>query len=215
MSISANILTISLPVSQPLSSRWLVVAGALLMVLACIQPWVATSSAATSLNVYDLAEWASLHPAVHAESPTLLTSFLLRLSIAWIALAVASMNLPLVFRLLVVFLTAFALLPPFEFLANTGSENYRQLLLVAMMTLFSGTAIVVLSRRHSVHTALLFVIGLACIGTSLIGTLRMVELLRGFSLPVSVGGGLVVYLLGSSLVMITPALLILQKRKQG
>lgn len=214
MNTFASTSTRFLPTNPPFPLRWLALTSIALMFLACILPSVITPSAGTSLSVYDLAEWASLHPAVHADSPTLFTALLIRMSIAWAVLALAVAELPVVFRLLAVCLTAFALLPPFEFLADTGNANYRQLLLIAAITLMAGTGIMFLSRRYHLNRLLMLIIGLLCIGSSVIGTLRMVELLRGFSLPVVLGSGFFFYLVGSIGVVASSVLPTLLKRKQ-
>lgn len=91
-------------------------------------PWVMAGSAALNLNASALAEWASLHPAVRGETPTLFTSLLLRLPLVCIGLLGALWQ-PGGYRaakVIWVLLISAALAPPIEFLSALDDPNYRQ-----------------------------------------------------------------------------------------
>src|SRR5262245_36944556 len=92
-------------------------------------PWVLTPDASLNMGGYDLAEWASLHPAVRASSPPLLLSFALRLPLALLALVVAFSGEQAGktwVRAAFVCLLAVALLPSPEFLTQYRDDpNYR------------------------------------------------------------------------------------------
>lgn len=122
-------------------------------------PWVTTTGAAFSSNLYDLAEWTSLYPAVRGGNPPLLPTFLLRATPALIAIGLSlhstrrvtstvSDSLPVKrvgafevsrwmwgVRVLAV-LIAVGLLPPFDFFRGQfGDPNYRQQFIIAGLTL--------------------------------------------------------------------------------
>ncbi len=52
--------------------------------------WYTHPTAGFTTNAFDLAEWASLHPAVRSSSPPMLTSFLLRLPLIMLVAAAGS-----------------------------------------------------------------------------------------------------------------------------
>ena len=101
-------------------------------------PWVVNPAASLSPNAYDLAEWTSLHPAVRAETPMLLTSLLLRLPLACLALLIAFRARRNWFSVIVVLLIGLALLPPLEFIKTLGDPNYDQQAALAAITLIGG-----------------------------------------------------------------------------
>jgi hypothetical protein len=97
-------------------------------------PWLTHDSAGFTMNAFDLAEWTSLHPAVRSETPTLWTSFLLRLPQVMLAAALALSANGLadlrgrwVVRGLALLL-ALRFVPPTDFFqGESGDPNYRQL----------------------------------------------------------------------------------------
>lgn len=113
---------------------------ALLLLIMYTLPWLDGGSRALALGAYDLAEWTSLHPAVRGQSPPLLTTLLLRLPLACVAVWVAWWPAParlwgrLVQGLIALLLTA-ALLPPLDFFTNSADVNYRQQFMLAVLTL--------------------------------------------------------------------------------
>ncbi len=64
---------------------WLLIA---VMLVCYALPWVINPGVSLTLGGYDLGEWASLHEAVRGEQPPLLTSFLLRLPLALVAVLI-------------------------------------------------------------------------------------------------------------------------------
>ncbi len=64
---------------------WLVIA---VMLVCYALPWVINPGVSLTLGGYDLGEWTSLHDAVRGEQLPLLTSFLLRLPLALVAVLI-------------------------------------------------------------------------------------------------------------------------------
>lgn len=178
---------------------WMLVGLALLSY--CL-PWIHTPGISLSLNAYDLAEWATLHPAVRAASPSLITSLLLRLPLPALALAVALSSLQSKsLKLMLICITAVALLPPLEFFSSNFEDiNYRQQFILAMSTLLGGTIGLTgffRQRRYVLVIALLVVGSL----TALIGVIQAYGLLVEFLLPVQYGIGSLVMILASALMV--------------
>ncbi|NDJ60164.1 MAG: hypothetical protein GYB67_03515 [Chloroflexi bacterium] len=164
----------------------------LIMALALVfysLPWVVTASASLNLGAYDLAEWASLHPAVRASTPPLLVTFVLRLPLVCIAV-IGAFGTPITRRwlaLLIVGGISVALLPP-ELLPTTGNPNSQQQFALALTALVVGAVGVsgIGGRGRGGLAALGALIGAAA---SLIGLALGTDLMRGFDLPTAVGGG--------------------------
>lgn len=155
-------------------------------------PWVVTPGISTSPGAYDLAEWASLHPAARSATPALLTSFLLRLPLALLALIVAIADERTAtswIRVLVAAALALALLPPLEFFTQYQDDpNYRQQFALALLALTgSGAALTGRLRRWN-HR---LVSGFALTGavTALWGISLGYQMLLDFQLPVMFGLG--------------------------
>ncbi|MFN8448358.1 MAG: hypothetical protein U0521_07145 [Anaerolineae bacterium] len=162
--------------------------AAALLLIVYLFPWVVNPSASLTANAYDLAAWASVHPAVQAETPTLLTCLLLRLPLACIALLVAFGARRSALSALVVLVAVAALLPPLEFIHDTGNPNYRQQAALALLTLLAGGIGVsgILPRYRG-----WIAVGIALVGaaSSALGLLRGYELMRGFGLETQIGVG--------------------------
>lgn len=167
----------------------------LLIVLALVGyslPWVVTPGVSTSLGAYDLAEWASLHPAARGAALPLVASFVLRLPLALLALIISVAGERAGSRwvrgLGVLVLTA-ALLPPLEFFTQYRDDsNYRQQFGLALLTLIGS--LIGLNRRLSGWAGWL-ISGLALLGVvaSLWGAGQAYGLLADFHLSVSTGLG--------------------------
>jgi hypothetical protein len=159
-------------------------------------PWVVNPGVSLTFGGYDLAEWASLHHAARAESPPLLTSFLLRLPLALaaalIGLSGKGQGETRLFSLAAILLIAVALLPPLEFTQAPDDPNYRQEALVAGIALIGGLAGIGISARTPRFAPLVSaVIGIVGAGAVIAGLNSAYGLLRGFELPVGLGiGGL-------------------------
>lgn len=164
--------------------------GLIAAMLACyLLPWVINPGVSLTFGGYDLGEWTSLHDAVRGEQPPLLTSFLLRLPLALVALLVGwGLRRDKAIRAVVVLVIAGALLPPLEFLDAPNDSNYRQQALIAGIALVGGLIGVsgVLRRAQRVIFAALCALGIAAV---IIGLANALRLMQSFALPVSVGAG--------------------------
>ncbi|MFW5709553.1 MAG: hypothetical protein ACOCX5_04965 [Chloroflexota bacterium] len=174
----------------------LIAALSVLCLIAYMLPWVNSPGVSLSMGAYDLAEWASLTPAARAESPQLLTSLLLRLPLACIAIVFAlsvahSLRITAGRWLGVAFVVMIVLLqlPPFAF-ATTGRHdpNYQQQFLVAVVTLFGGMLGISGYLRKWTKW---IITGLVITGTatSLIGFLRAHDLMNAYMPAISAGMG--------------------------
>ncbi len=175
---------------RPPAALWWLIALAL---AACLLPWVVNPGAGLSLNPADLAEWTSLSPTVQAQSPTLLTTFLLRTPLLVVALLVGFATAR--FRgwaALGILLLATAQLPPFEFLADSGNANYRQQALMAGLTAGLGLlALFAVPRRLSLPGV--FAVSAAGIIAAWLGMISALTEMRAFGLAAQPGDGIVVY----------------------
>lgn len=170
----------------------------LLAIIAYWSPWLINQGAGLSLGAYDLAEWASLHPAVRAGSPVLLTSLLLRLPLVCLALS-ASLTAENTLKNRGWYLRAslclgivVALLPPLEYLAHpVGDANYGQQLTLSIIALAGG--VVGLNGRLRGLTPSLYVLCPLLGGiTTIVGVLQAHDLMRQFNLPAQIGAGALV-----------------------
>lgn len=173
-------------------TRWIWLMAGLVLV-SCLLPWVTLPGAGLSLNPTDLAEWTSLAPAVRAQTPALLTTFLLRTPLVIAALLVAlAADQRRAWAALLIALLAVAQLPPFEFLADSGNSNYQQQALMAAWTFGLGWLFLfALPRRRVPETmAVTALAGLLCAITGVAGALGE---MRAFGLSPQVGVGAILY----------------------
>lgn len=174
-------------------------------------PWVDGGSASLSFGAYDLAEWTSLHPAVRFVEPALVMTFQLRLVPALLVIGLAAWtSLHRGSGLwwlagLAVLIVAASLLPPFEFITNTGDPNYRQQFSVALIALVGGlTSWSGLLGRHSRWITLTAASGaLIC---AAVGLTQALTLFEGFRIDVMASAG------GPGLILCALALVILALR---
>lgn len=181
---------------------WLL--GGLIVALVCYHlPWYAHDTAGFTMHGYDLAEWTSLHPAVRGSSPPMLTSFLLRAPLwallAGLALAANRLDDPRG-RWIVragVLLVALRFVPPKDFFTTaTGDPNYRQMMLLALLSAVSVAAAVLLVRvSDRVQTVLLLVVVIVGLVSSWWGLSRAGQLLHDFEIDVRIGAGFAGYTL--------------------
>jgi hypothetical protein len=169
------------------------------MILAYALPWLTNPGVTLSPNAWDLGEWTSLTPAVHAEAPVLLTSLLLRLPLLCIGLIVAfhaerrfqtvGWWLQAVFVLATAVALLPALLPPLDLIQSAaGDVNYGQMfnLAVAMLVIgLIGLSGILGRWRCWLIAGVALVAGVSGIW----GMLRGYALMQQFSLPVSIGAG--------------------------
>jgi hypothetical protein len=159
-----------------------------LMLVLYAMPWLVSPAASLTPHAYDLAEWASIHPAARTQTPPLLTSLLLRLPLAWFALLVAFTTKRSWFAILAILLIAAALLPPPESIRMLDNPNYAQQMLLAGFTLI-GCAVGVSNILP--HARPWIAAGIAALGAlgSVVGLLQAYNLMRGFGLPTQMGLG--------------------------
>lgn len=141
------------PVSHPLVPFSLLLA----LLVGLLLPWLLAPTAAMTLNAYDLAEWASLHPAQRASNPPLVLPWLLRaqlMILCALAGVVAQRRLQKRVAALVIVALAVAQLPPIEFVNDIGNLNYRQQFGLALASLGLGIAALRWINRHWQPTAI-------------------------------------------------------------
>jgi hypothetical protein len=187
------------------SSHWsnrkfALVFAALLGVLAayCL-PWEVGSGAGISFNAYDLAEWASLHPATHIMTPAMLPTLLLRVQLTLLAFALTLLAgrpfktgrwwLSMFLWLALVV----AQIPPFEyFTVDRQNTNYAQQLTLAMVS-FMGGLVGLSGILERFRLPLLLIVGIAAVATAMTGVNQIVDLIRGFQLQTQIGTGTVLF----------------------
>ena len=159
-------------------------------------PWVLTQASSLSLGAYDLAEWSSLHPVVRQTVPFLWTTLALRIPLAIVGILltvyVRKTTGSLTIAVIVLLVTAIALLPPLEFFTTYRDDpNYRQQFTLVLVTLIIGLLIVIRKPKR-LQTGML--IGLSVLGViaSAIGLYQANSLLQGFELHTAIGLGGVV-----------------------
>ncbi len=184
-------------------ARWLVW-WAVVALVACLLPWVVNPGAGLSLNAVDLAEWASLSPAVQAQTPGLWTSFLLRTPLAVIALlaGLAARGPARGWAMIAIMLLSAAQLPPVEFLGALDNTNYRQQILMAVLSAGAGLSALALATRIDVQIggAVVAALGLAA---AVAGGSGAADAMRIFGLTPSSGSGLLLY--GATLTLMAAA----------
>ncbi len=127
------------PANRPLVTISLLMS----LLMGLLLPWLLAPNAAMTLNAYDLAEWASLHPAQRGTNPPLVVPLLLRAQLVILcALAGVAAQCTLEKRAtaLVIVALAVAQLPPIEFVYDIGNLNYRQQFGLALASLILGMA---------------------------------------------------------------------------
>lgn len=161
-------------------------------VLVYLLPWVINPDVSLSPNGYDLAEWATIHPAAMGENPPLLTGLLLRLPLVCATLALAFFVQPTwrsrILIGIVVILMGIALLPPFEFVDDPGNWNYRQQLMLTAVTILGGMFGLtgwLTGLRPFVGSG----VAVAGAGAALFGLARALVWMQEFSLPTYAGAG--------------------------
>jgi hypothetical protein len=198
---------------------WFILAGLVLGMVCTYWPWFTHQTAGFTMNAFDLAEWASLHPAVRSSSPPMLTSFLLRVPqlalVFAFVLAVNGLADPRARWLMrgIAMLPLLRFLPPAEFFTSaTGDPNYRQMALLTGL----GIGLVLLSiPLHRMRTR--WQDGLS--GAALLGGVvsgwwglsRTRLLLDNFEIAVKTGPGIV----GLTFVSAGAILLILMRSWRG
>jgi hypothetical protein len=148
-----------------------------------------------SLGAYDLAEWSSLHPAVRASNPPLLTAFLLRFPLACLALIAAFMpserRWP---RLMLALFLAIALMPPIEFFTQYREDpNYRQQFVLALFAVVFALA--ALGKQVGrVRRWLRAGFAVAAAVSSAVGLIQAYQLMRGFGLETGISASFYIFI---------------------
>ena len=164
-----------------------------LAVVGYLLPWVITPAQSLSMGAYDLAEWTSLHPVVRQTLPFLWTTLALRVPLAILGILLAAYVASTLYRrilgLLIVFITAIALLPPLEFFTIYRNDpNYQQQLFLVIATLFIGILIIMCRNKPLQRVLPIFLSLIGCVSAA-IGLYQGYMLMKGFALPTSVGVG--------------------------
>jgi uncharacterized membrane protein YhaH (DUF805 family) len=177
---------------------WVIVV--LIVAMACYAlPWYVHDTAAFTTNAFDLAEWASLHPAVRSSSPPMLTSFLLRFPQVMLvfALALAANGLHdarsrWIWRAVAV-IPALRFFPPSDFFTIASADpNYRQMLLLFGLCAGSVLAAILLERAAERWQSALLVAALAAgVIAGWWGLSRAGVLLDNFEIGVTIGAGVI------------------------
>lgn len=172
------------------SGYWLLVVA---MIGAYLLPWAQGGSASLTFGAYDLAEWASLHPAVRGNSPPFLIPLLLRgvltCMVLYAALAAPMRGAP---RWLVVGVLSAAQLPPFEFFTSSrGDANYQQQAILAGVSLVAGCAALIVGKRRLRQRAAAGAAVLGCVA-GIAGVMQALPLFEQFEVAARTGAGAVV-----------------------
>jgi hypothetical protein len=185
----------------------------------CDWPWFTHQTAGFTMNAFDLAEWASLHPAVRSSSPPMLTSFLLRVPqlalVFAFALAANRLADPRARWLMrgMAMLPLLRFLPPAEFSTSArGDPNYRQMALLTGLGI--GLVIVSIPLRRMRTRWQDWLSGAVLLGgvvSGWWGLSRTRLLLDNFEIAVRTGPGIV----GLTLVSAGVILLILLRSRSG
>lgn len=176
--------------------------GLLLLLVAYHLPWHTHRAAAFSNNLFDLAEFVSLHPQIQAESPTLYTSLLLRLPIIFIGLmfglTAAQISPPLAQWLVygVAALVILRLNPPAIFYPYGGGSANDQQLGKMMLAGLIILALLIATNRYlkPYYPYTMTLLILAGLAIAMLGFRRADDLIQnGLILHVKTGAGLFVY----------------------
>ncbi len=139
-------------------------------------PWQGHPSAAFTLNAYDLAEYASIHPAARYSTFPLLAPLMLRLPLAALALILILQGRPALswetaLHWALALIIIMRLLPPPEFFTSARDDpNYRQQFALSAGTLISAALLLALTRdRPTARRAALIAICAAGAAAGLIG----------------------------------------------
>jgi len=196
--------------------------GALLLILLAwigtYFPWTTTGVTAFSVNLYDLAEWSSLNPAVRSGPFPLLATFCLRATVGLLAFRLtlqAASSPGRTFRWTIralALLIAIGLLPPMDFFRGAFDDpNYRQQFIVAVV---SGIAILAAWRVSRVSkesaksrvfpTICMIANGLALV-LSVVGLIIALQALGLLGLHVGLGFGAMLTLIATLLLLLMTA----------
>lgn len=155
-------------------------------------PWAVAPSAPMTLNGYDLAEWASLHPLQRQTSRALLAPLELRLQLVILSVGLGLLAMGRAQRWLafiLILLLALAQLPPFEFVYDMRNANYSQQFRLAAISLIVAMVATPFKLRLLRPYALIL-LSILGIGSALHGAAQALDLLALLGQGASAGAGL-------------------------
>ena len=155
-------------------------------------PWAVAPSAPMTLNAYDLAEWASLHPLQRQTNPALLAPLELRLQLVILSVALGLLAVGRAQRwlaLILILLLTLAQLPPFEFVYDIRNANYSQQFTLAAISLIVALAATPFNLRRLRPYALIL-LSILGIGSAIHGAAQALDLLALLGQGASAGAGL-------------------------
>ena len=174
----------------------LILIAVILAIIMNALPWLTNPGAGLCFGAGDLAEWASLHPAVRAASPPLLTSFLLRLPLVCLALITGFSAPPPILKSRAWWIAAMVsgvilvlLFPPLEYftIAQNDKNYQQQIMLVGTALVGCGLGLSRILASWRGRAVILWAITGA--GSGLVGLQKSYDLMRNFDLPVQIGIG--------------------------
>ena len=176
-----------------------------LALVAYALPWVITDGlTALSQGAYDIAEWTSIHPVVRASNPTMLTSFLLRLPLTFLAIVVGfSAPTPILksgwwwLAAIAVLVITASSLPPLEFFTGSSERNdpnYQQQFYHTVVGFAGGIfGLSGLVKPVRPYVRLVAAIGAAVSG--IIGITRATDVMQDLMLPAQIGPGVTLFII--------------------
>lgn len=160
-----------------------------LAILVYLFPWVQTPINGINGGAYDLAEWASLHPAVQSTLLPLIPSLLLRLHLPiFVLLLSLDIRLPAWSKFCVIALLIIAQFPPLEFLSERDNPNYQQQAALAILSII----LMLISTIKGIRAKTRWILaGLGLFGgvLSLAGLAQIMGLLDDFQIAVQPAAG--------------------------
>lgn len=192
-----------------------------LLAVAYNLPWLMSNGAGLTMDGFDLAEWASLHPDVVHSTPGLLTSLFLRI-IPVIVIAIVATNTPpypsnrrlWLSSAFITIIVAVMLFPPFEFLTSErGNMNYRQMFVISISCLVGG-GVGLSGIFYRMRFYVMMVGGICGVLVSTFGLSQVFQLYADFYLPRQVAIGGILTILAFAMIVIVGVQHILSKRKR-
>jgi len=188
------------------------------MILGCIllalgfyhQPWYTHETAGFTMHAFDLAEFASLHPAVRSSSPPMLTSFLLRVPLLMLVVALAVLangwhdpRMRWIVRGAALVL-ALRFVPPSDFFTGASADpNYRQMALLTGLGFATLPLSLLVARVPVRWQRWLVAVGLVTgVVTGWMGLSRTDTLMSNFEIDVAIGYGITGFTVVSAIAII-------------
>lgn len=178
-------------------------------------PWAVAPSATMTLNGYDLAEWASLHPLQRQTSPALLAPLELRLQLVVLSVALGLLAIGRAQRwlaIILILLLALAQLPPFEFVYDIRNTNYSQQFRLAAISLVVALAATPFKLRLLRPYALIL-LSILGIGSAIHGAAQALDLLALLGQGASAGAGLWISILSYGGIIVVAVASLLEDRR--